>query len=149
MLSGRAAVGEARARADVDQAHFFAVTSVPSDSPDDWAALRDMQRKPVFGLSLFLFRFAGALALLRAHKALREKFGIKDEMVRDEAIRCWMCVCDVCVSLTRVPGCAVCARANHSHDRVWRALGACGVRSSQRCSFSWRQCRSSRSRVLR
>ena len=35
------------------------MTSVPSDSPDDWAALRDMQRKP----------------------ALREKFGIKDDMV--------------------------------------------------------------------
>lgn len=35
------------------------VTSVPSDAPDDYAALRDIQRK----------------------KALREKFGISDEMV--------------------------------------------------------------------
>jgi leucyl-tRNA synthetase len=35
------------------------VTSVPSDSPDDWAALRDLKNK----------------------KALREKFNIADEMV--------------------------------------------------------------------
>mgnify|MGYP005994435591 CR=1 FL=1 len=35
------------------------VTSVPGDSPDDWAALRDLQKKP----------------------ALREKFGLKDEWV--------------------------------------------------------------------
>mgnify|MGYP006091330045 CR=1 FL=1 len=34
------------------------VTSVPSDSPDDWATLRDLQQKA----------------------PLREKFGIKDEM---------------------------------------------------------------------
>lgn len=24
------------------------VTSVPSDSPDDWASLRDLQQKPAF-----------------------------------------------------------------------------------------------------
>lgn len=35
------------------------VTSVPSDAPDDWAALRDLQKKP----------------------ALREKFGITEQMV--------------------------------------------------------------------
>lgn len=35
------------------------VTSVPSDAPDDYAALRDLQNK----------------------KALREKYGITDEMV--------------------------------------------------------------------
>jgi leucyl-tRNA synthetase len=35
------------------------VTSVPSDSPDDWAALRDLKNK----------------------KALREKYNIADEMV--------------------------------------------------------------------
>lgn len=33
------------------------VTSVPSDSPDDWAALRDLQTK----------------------EGLREKFGVKEE----------------------------------------------------------------------
>lgn len=36
------------------------VTSVPSDSPDDYAALTDLKKKP----------------------ALREKYSIKDEMVR-------------------------------------------------------------------
>lgn len=36
------------------------VTSVPSDSPDDYAALVDLRKKPAF----------------------REKYGIKDEMVR-------------------------------------------------------------------
>lgn len=35
------------------------VTSVPSDAPDDYAALRDLKNKPL----------------------LREKFGVKDEMV--------------------------------------------------------------------
>ena len=33
------------------------VTSVPSDSPDDWAALRDLQTKP----------------------AMREEYGVKEE----------------------------------------------------------------------
>jgi leucyl-tRNA synthetase len=33
------------------------VTSVPSDSPDDWAALRDLQTKPV----------------------MREEYGVKEE----------------------------------------------------------------------
>lgn len=35
------------------------VTSVPSDAPDDYAALRDLKSKPAF----------------------REKYGIKDDMV--------------------------------------------------------------------
>jgi leucyl-tRNA synthetase len=35
------------------------VTSVPSDAPDDWAALTDLKKKP----------------------KLREKFGIEDHMV--------------------------------------------------------------------
>jgi leucyl-tRNA synthetase len=39
------------------------VTSVPSDSPDDWAALRDLQTK----------------------EGLREKFNVKEEWVKDFA----------------------------------------------------------------
>jgi leucyl-tRNA synthetase len=38
----------------------LSVTSVPSDSPDDWAMLRELQKKP----------------------AWRESFGLKDDMVR-------------------------------------------------------------------
>lgn len=36
------------------------VTSVPSDSPDDFAALRDLQRKPVSGLEMILLVYVTA-----------------------------------------------------------------------------------------
>jgi len=43
------------------------VTSVPSDSPDDWAALQDLRRKD----------------------KLREKFGVADEWVLPYEVRFW------------------------------------------------------------
>lgn len=52
------------------------VTSVPSDAPDDYAALRDLQKKEV--------HFYQNLAVMLYYlflQALRKKFFVTDEMV--------------------------------------------------------------------
>ncbi len=60
------------------------VTSVPSDSPDDYAALRDLKNKPPLRyLQVFCESvFHSFLNIFRIFKIIcREKYGIKDEMV--------------------------------------------------------------------
>jgi leucyl-tRNA synthetase len=60
------------------------VTSVPSDSPDDYAALRDLKNKaPLRYLQVSCASvFHIFLNIFRIFKIIyREKYGIKDEMV--------------------------------------------------------------------
>jgi leucyl-tRNA synthetase len=60
------------------------VTSVPSDSPDDYAALRDLKNKaPLRYLQVSCTSFFHVfLNIFRIFKIIyREKYGIKDEMV--------------------------------------------------------------------
>ena len=66
------------------------VTSVPSDSPDDYAALRDVQKKAVsktadLALSNILYAHTythmHTLTYPHTSQALRQKFGVTDEMV--------------------------------------------------------------------
>ena len=55
------------------------VTSVPSDSPDDYAALRDLKNKaPLRYMSIYYFNYKHRAIYLCSR---REKYGIKDEMV--------------------------------------------------------------------
>lgn len=56
------------------------VTSVPSDSPDDYAALRDLKNKAP--LRYLQVSCASVFHIFRIFKIIcREKYGIKDEMV--------------------------------------------------------------------
>lgn len=63
------------------------VTSVPSDAPDDYAALRDLKKKAVSDIVCSVKLLLGVclsvhLSVCAAHsQAFRQKFNIKDEMV--------------------------------------------------------------------
>ena len=60
------------------------MTSVPSDAPDDYAALRDLKKKAVCRCSLALLCHA-CVSL----QAFRQKFSVKDEMVLPfDPVRC-------------------------------------------------------------
>ena len=63
------------------------VTSVPSDAPDDLAALRDLKKKKVLknaavsDVTCFQLICFQLICYPPIPQPLREKFGIKDEMV--------------------------------------------------------------------